>query len=139
MNLLEKLSLLIGRLLLGLYFILPGVQKIMQFDTMSQYMAKHSVPMINVLLVITIALQISGGIALIVGYRGKLAAFILAGLTFVISIYMHNFWNLPEGGNVAHETQNFVKNMAIMAGLLIVAARGTGPMSIQRKKPYVPY
>jgi len=139
MNLIENACLLFGRLLIGLYFILPGIQKITQFDGMSQYMEKHNVPMISVLLILTIALQIAGGLAIIVGFKGKLAAFILAGLTLVISVYMHNFWNLPEGGNVGHETQNFVKNMAIMAGLLILAARGTGQFSIDKRKRYVPY
>ncbi|GAB5379976.1 MAG: DoxX family protein [Aliiglaciecola sp.] len=133
MKLLEPAILLLGRFLLGLYFILPGIQKITNFEMMSQYMAKHEVPMISVLLVLTIVLQIAGGLMLIVGFRGKLAAFILAGLTLVISIFMHNFWNLPEGGNVQHETQNFVKNMAIMAGLLVLAAQGTGRFSLDNK------
>lgn len=139
MNIIENACLLLGRLLIGLYFILPGIQKITQFDAMSQYMDKHSVPMISVLLILTIVLQIAGGLAIIVGFKGKLAAFILAGLTLVISIYMHNFWNLPEGGDVARETQNFVKNMAIMAGLLILAARGTGQFSIDKRTRYAPY
>lgn len=136
MNFIETACLLLGRFLLGLYFILPGLQKITQFEAMSQYMASHNVPFIPVLLVVTIVLQISAGAAIIIGYKSRLAAFILAGLTLVISLYMHNFWNLPDGGDVANETQNFVKNMAIMAGLLIVAARGTGNFSLDnRDKP----
>lgn len=129
----ETIVLLAGRFLLGLYFILPGVQKITNFEGMSQYMAKHSVPMIDFLLPLTILLQIIGGIAIIIGFKGKIAAFMLAGLTLVISIFMHNFWNLPEGSNLAHETQNFVKNMAIMAGLLVLAARGCGQWSVDNK------
>jgi putative oxidoreductase len=69
-----------------------------------------------------------------VGYQGRFSAFLLAGLTLVISIFMHGFWDLPEGSSVAHETQNFVKNMAIMAGLLIVAANGTGPLSLDSRQ-----
>jgi putative oxidoreductase len=133
MNLFENACLLLGRTLLGLYFILPGIQKITSFDMMSQYMAQHNVPMISLLLIFTIALQLTGGIAIIIGFKGRFAAFILAGLTLVISIYMHNFWNLPEGSDVAHETQNFVKNMAIMAGLLVLAARGTGKFSVDNR------
>lgn len=133
MNLFDSLCLMAGRVLLGLYFILPGIQKISSFEGMSQYMAKHDVPFINPLLILTIIIQLSAGSAIIVGYKGKVAAFILAGLTLVISVYMHNFWNLPEGANVAHETQNFVKNMAIMAGLLVLAARGTGPFSLDNR------
>ncbi|MDZ7824984.1 MAG: hypothetical protein U5R48_01820 [Gammaproteobacteria bacterium] len=45
----------------------------------------------------------------------------LAGLTLVISLFMHDFWNMEAGLEQAHETQNFVKNMAILAGLMCVA------------------
>jgi putative oxidoreductase len=134
MKLFNNVCLLAGRLLLGLYFIVPGLQKITNFDMMSQYMAQHKVPMISVLLVVTIIIQLSAGLAIIIGYKGRFAAFLLAGLTLVISVYMHNFWNLPEGGDVARETQNFVKNMAIMAGLLVLVGRGTGPFSLDNRK-----
>lgn len=129
----EVMSLLLGRFLLGLYFVLPGTQKIFQYEMMSQYMEKFGVPMISVLLPLTIVMQIALGLAVIIGYKGQIAAFLLAGLTLVISIYMHSFWNLPEGSNVGHETQNFVKNMAIMAGLLVLAARGTGVFSLDNR------
>jgi putative oxidoreductase len=96
-------------------------------------MEEHSVPMISVLLPLTILLQISAGAAIIAGYKGKIAAFILAGLTFLISIYMHDFWDMADGIEQAHELQNFVKNMAIISGLLIVAALGTGKFSLDNK------
>lgn len=130
MSLLEVPSLLLGRALLGIYFVLPGIQKIGNYEGMAQYMTKHSVPMIEFLLPITIVLQILLGIMVIVGFKTKFTAFLLAGMTLVISIYMHNFWNLPEGLNVTHETQNFFKNMGIMAGLLVLSARGAGQVSI---------
>lgn len=130
MSLLEMPSIIVGRTLLGIYFILPGIQKIGDYDVMTQYMAKHSVPMIEFMLPVTIVLQILLGIVLIIGFKAKLAAFLLAGMTLVISLYMHNFWNLPEGSNVIHETQNFFKNMGIMAGLLVLSARGAGQLSV---------
>jgi putative oxidoreductase len=110
-----------GRALLGLYFIIPGITKITSFTEMSEYMAAHSVPLIPVLLVLTIVIQIGGGLSLLAGYRTQLVAFVLAGLTLVISIFMHNFWAMEDGPQQAHEMQNFIKNMAIMAGLLYVA------------------
>ena len=112
---------LVGRVLLGLYFIVPGITKITGFGEMSEYMAVHNVPFIPVLLVLTIAIQIGGGLSLLVGYRAQLVAFLLAGLTLVISIFMHNFWAMEEGQQQGHELQNFIKNMAIMAGLLYMA------------------
>ncbi len=126
----ERTCLLSGRLLIGLYFIIPAISKIADIEGTSNYMAAHHVPMIPVLLVITIAIQLSAGSALIIGFKGNWAAFVLAGLTLVISIFMHNFWTYEDGLEKTHELQNFIKNMAIMAGLLIVAGLGTGPLSI---------
>lgn len=117
----QRAMLLAGRALLGLYFIVPGITKITGFAAMVQYMSDHGVPLVQPLLVLTIILQLGCGASLIAGWRTQLMAFILAGLTLVISIYMHNFWGMEEGLQRAHEMQNFIKNMAIMAGLLYVA------------------
>ena len=117
----QRALLLVGRGLLGLYFIIPGITKITGYAATSEYMASHGVPVVPVLLVLTIVIQIGGGLSLLAGYRTQLIAFVLAGLTVVISIFMHDFWNVYEGVQQAHETQNFVKNMAIAAGLMYVA------------------
>ena len=121
----QKLLLHGGRALLGLYFIVPGITKITGFAAMSAYMEAHGVPLIPVLLSLTIVLQIGGGTSLLLGYRTQLMAFVLAGLTLVISLFMHDFWNVEEGLEQAHETQNFIKNMAILAGLLYLAGSNT--------------
>ncbi|MEQ8859104.1 MAG: DoxX family protein [Pseudomonadales bacterium] len=123
---LQRALLLTGRALLGLYFIVPGITKITGWSATGAYMAQHGVPLVPVLLVLTIVLQIGGGICLIVGYRAALMALLLAGLTLLISLFMHDFWNTYEGGDSGHELQNFIKNLAIMAGLLFVA--GSSPL-----------
>ena len=112
----------LGRVLLGLYFLLPGIMKIVDWEGISAYMAAHAVPFVPVLLALTIVLQVGGALCLFANYRVPAVAFVLAGLTLVISIYMHNFWALEAGIEQQHETQNFVKNLAIMAGLLVLAA-----------------
>ena len=132
MTVLEDACLLLGRFLLGIYFILPGISKITGYDGTVEYMTRQGVPFIDLLLPLTILLQIGLGLALIVGYRGQIAAFLLAGLTLVINIYMHNFWALEEGVQQRHETQNFFKNLGIMAGLLVMAGLGTGRYLLQR-------
>lgn len=117
----QRTMLLAGRGLLGLYFILPGISKITGFAGMSEYMTAHGVPFVPVLLVLTIILQIGCGTALVAGWRTQLMAFVLAGLTLLINVFMHDFWGMEDGLQRAHEMQNFIKNMAIMAGLLYVA------------------
>ena len=111
----QRLLLLVGRSLLGLYFIIPGIMKITGWSGTVEYMAAQGVPLIPVLLVVTIVIQVGGGLSLLAGFKTQLMAFLLAGLTLVINLFMHDFWNQPD------EMQNFIKNLAIMAGLLYVA------------------
>ena len=130
----ENLMATSGRVLLGIYFILPGINKITDFSGNSQYMADHGMVFIPFFLVLTIILQVGGGLAMVVGYQTRIIAFLLAGLTLVISIVMHDFWTMEPGLQTSHETQNFVKNMAIMAGLLVAAGLGGGPWSLDARR-----
>lgn len=131
---LENLSATTGRVLLGLYFIVPGITKITGYEDTVQYMASHGMTFIPFFLILTIIIQIGGGLSLVAGYQTRMIAFVLAGLTLVISMVMHDFWTMPAGElQTGHETQNFVKNMAIMAGLLAVAGLGGGAWSMDRK------
>ena len=103
MNYLQN-CLLSGRVLLGLYLFIFGIQKITAYERMSTYMQSHDVPLLSLLLPLTIVIQISAGAALIIGYKGKVVAFMLAGLTLVISFYMHNF--LGDGRRCDSQARN---------------------------------
>jgi len=130
---LNNSALLAGRFLMGIYFIMPAILKIVDFQGTSTYMASHGVPIVPVLLVITIVLQLSLGLFMIVGFQTRVTAFLLAGMVLVISLFMHDFWSMPDGLNKAHETQNFFKNMGIMAGLLMVSGLGAGNFSLDSR------
>ena len=121
-KIIEKTCITIGRVLLGLYFLLPGISKIPTYEFTAEYMTSHSIPLVSILLPITIVLQLVLGIALIIGFRIKESALILAALTIFINIGMHDFWNEYPNTDTGHETQNFVKNLAIFAGLLVLSA-----------------
>ena len=118
----EKLSISVGRVLIGLYFLYPGITKIPRFEFMVDYMNLHNIAFVGILLPITIFLQIILGSMLIIGYRIKESALILAGLTLCINFSMHDFWNDYPEVNSAHELQNFIKNLGIFAGLLILSS-----------------
>ena len=118
----EKISLTIGRFLLGLYFFYPGFTKIPSYDFMVEYMTLHNIPFVTILLPITILLQVVLGLMLITGYRIKESAIILAVLTLFINFGMHDFWNQYPNTDAGHELQNFIKNLGIFAGLLVLSA-----------------
>ena len=122
LKLFEKTCITIGRVLLGLYFFLPGISKIPTYEFTAEYMALHSIPLVSILLPFTIVLQLVLGITLIVGFRIKESALILATLTIFINIGVHDFWNEYPNTDLGHETQNFVKNLGIFAGLLVLSA-----------------
>jgi putative oxidoreductase len=112
-----------GRVLLGLYFLIPGLTKVTGFSGTLGYMEQHGVPLALPVLLLTIPLQVGCGLALIFNRQVRTAAFVLAGMTLLINVFMHDFWNDYPGGNPQHELQNFIKNLGIFAGLLLLAAR----------------
>ena len=119
----DNLFFIIGRSLLGLYFIIPGLSKIFDFVATLSLMRMKGVPFGSVLLPLTIIIQLLGGIFLILGRNLRLTSIILFCLTIIINIYIHNFWALTGDPSQGHEIQNFVKNLAIAAGLLILATK----------------
>ena len=86
-------------------------------------MEVNEVPLTLVALPIVILIQVIGGIMLILNQNVKASALALFVITIIINIYIHDFWTLADGINKAHETQNFVKNLAICGGLLVLASR----------------
>ena len=121
-TILEKACISFGRALLGLYFLSPGISKISSYGLTFEYMVLHNIPLVSILLPITIVLQIVLGSMLIIGYRIKETALILAALTIFINIGVHDFWNEYPNIDSSHEIQNFVKNLGIFAGLIVLSA-----------------
>ena len=120
---LDGLFFITGRSLLGLYFIAPGLSKVFDFASTLALMRMKGVPFSLVLLPLTIVIQLLGGILLILGKNLRLTAFMLFSLTILINIFIHNFWALSGDPSQGHETQNFIKNLAIAAGLLVLATK----------------
>jgi len=67
----DNIAITFGRLLLGLYFLIPGITKITGYAATAEYMTLHNIPMVGVLLPITIVLQVGGGLSLMVGHLIK--------------------------------------------------------------------
>ena len=122
-NKLDDISIIVGRSLLGLYFLGPGLAKIFNYSNYAVVMEENEVPLTLVALPVVILIQVIGGIMLILNLNVKVSALALFITTIVINIYIHDFWTLADGISKAHETQNFVKNLAICAGLLVLASR----------------
>ena len=111
-----------GRSLLALYFLLRGIAKFAQWDMHVTLMETHGMIMVPVLLALAGIIQIGASICLLLNKQVVICALGLAAMTLIININLHDFWNIYEGVNAERETQNFVKNLGIFAGLLLLAA-----------------
>jgi putative oxidoreductase len=129
----QDLLTLIGRILLALMFVSAGYSKIGGFDGTVGYIASAGLPLPNIVAVLTIALEIGAGIALIVGYKARYAAFALAGFTLLTNLFFHNFWAMPADKQMV-QMLFFWKNAAVVGGMLMVAAFGPGGWSVDGRR-----
>ena len=119
----DRYFYIVGRFLLGLYFLLPGLAKVFLFKDNLDVVTLREVPFPAFSLSLVAIAQIFFGTMLMVGKYVHMGALVLAVVTLLINFYIHDFWNMAGDANQAHETQNFVKNLGIFAGLLVLCKR----------------
>ena len=124
-NAMKQWGPLVARVLLALVFIIAGVGKLTGFAGTVGYIASVGLPMPEVLAILTIIVEIAGGIALAIGFMGRMAAMLLFVFTFLATVVFHN--------NLGDQMQNTMalKNLAMMGGLLLVMIYGSGPKSMK--------
>ena len=111
-----------GRVLLALYFLVPGIAKFVSWNMHVELMEAHNMIMVPALLAIAGIVQIGGSVCLLLNKQVVVCALGFAVMILLINLNLHDFWNAYEGIDDKHETQNFVKNLGIFAGLLLLAA-----------------
>jgi putative oxidoreductase len=126
----QHLAALAGRILLAVIFIISGFGKITGYDGTAHYMAMK-LPMVGVLLPLTILTELGGGIALAAGFKARWVALLLAGFTLLAAIIFHDFW-AAEAAQKMGQQINFLKNVAITGGMLMVFAFGPGRYSVDK-------
>jgi putative oxidoreductase len=109
----------VGRALIGVLFAVSGVNKILGFSYVAGWMASSGLPMANVLLAITIVLELGGGLMLLTGFQAGLAAAALALFLVPVTALFHAFWSADAAGFQGQLT-HFLKNVAVLGGLLMV-------------------
>jgi putative oxidoreductase len=112
-------------------FLAAGYGKITGYEGTAGYMASAGLPMVAVLLPLTILVELGGGIALVVGWKARWAAVLLAAFTILATLIYHNFWAMTGDAEMVN-TLFFLKNVAVIGGLLMVYAFGPGKFSVDR-------
>lgn len=114
----DKWNLVLGRFLMSVIFILSGAFKLTQFTGTAGMMAGKGIPLATLALVISIVIEVGGGLALLIGFRVRYVAPVMALWLVPVTLVFHNFWAY-QGADQQMQMANFLKNVAIMGGLLV--------------------
>lgn len=123
---------LIGRILIAVLFIPAGFGKLTGFAGTVGYIGSAGLPLPQVAAALAIVVELGLGLALLVGFKTRLAAAVLAVFTLAASFFFHNYWALPADKAMVQQLM-FMKNVAITGGLLAFVAFGAGRFSVDRR------
>jgi putative oxidoreductase len=125
----QSQMLLIGRVLLGALFLVAGIRKIMLYSGSVAYFTKLGFPAPEVMAVLAILIEVGGAALLILGWQTRRISWLLVLFTIIATAMAHRFWEF-DAAQYANQMNHFLKNAAIVGGLLYVAVLGAGKLSI---------
>jgi putative oxidoreductase len=125
----QSQMLLIGRVLLGALFLVAGIRKIMLYSGSVAYFTKLGFPAPEAMAVLAILIEVGGAALLILGWQTRRISWLLVLFTIIATAMAHRFWEF-DAAQYANQMNHFLKNAAIVGGLLYVAVLGAGKLSI---------
>lgn len=128
----SDIALALGRVMMAALFIFFGFSKLMAVGGIAGTMKGLGLPQPELFGYAVGVFEIIGGVMVAIGFRARLAALALCVFTAVTIVIAHNFWDLSGAQYLAQRTQA-LKNLAIMGGLLILAATTPGRLSLDRR------
>jgi putative oxidoreductase len=128
----QNSTALAGRILLALIFVLSGFNKITGFDGTAAYMASAGLPFTKVLLVLTIAVELGGGLLIMLGWKARWVALVVFLFLIPVTLVFHN--PAADPAQAQQQMVHLLKNVAIMGGMLHLFAFGAGAWSVDGRR-----
>ncbi|MFM8733730.1 MAG: DoxX family protein [Pirellulales bacterium] len=128
----------LARIMLAAIFLAAIAGKATNFKATAESMANEGVPSPQILLGGAIAFLALGGLSVVLGLRGRIGALLLLVFLGAATYYFHDFWRLPADTSAdvrQAEIIAFMKNVALMGAMLFLLANGTGPWSLDGRRP----
>ncbi|MBD1935808.1 DoxX family protein [Microcoleus sp. FACHB-68] len=123
----QKYVPLLARILLSIIFIKAGIDKLFDPGSTVQQMASKGIPLPGVLIIPTIILLIAGGLSVLLGFKARYGALGLIGFLIPTTLIFHTNFAEPM------QQIQFLKNLGLMGGLLMVVAFGSGALSLDER------
>ena len=119
---------LLGRVMIGAPFILSGLGKLTAHDATVAYISSVGLPLAQLAWLIAIVVEMGGGALLVIGYRARLVATVMALFALATAVSFHR--NFADQNQMIH----FLKNIMMAGGLLQIVYFGAGPVSIDASR-----
>ena len=115
-------AFLIGRIIVGLYYISSGIRHFTHLKMMAGYAASKGVPIANIAVPASGSLLVIGGLSILLGFYPLIGVAAILLFLLPTSFIMHNFWAVPDPMQKMNDMINFTKNWALMGYTLMILA-----------------
>jgi putative oxidoreductase len=125
---------MLARLLLTAEFAIAVNGKITDWSGQAGYMASHGMTMVAPLLGAALLIELLGSLALVTGYQARAAAAVMFVYLGIVSVRLHDFWNIADPARSGGAQVQFFKNLGMMGGLLMIAVYGPGRWALGARR-----
>jgi len=128
----QGLVVLLGRILFVLVFLMAAPNHFSK-PTIA-YAAAQGVPLASLAVPLSGILLVAGGLSILLGYRAKLGAWLLALFLVPVTLTMHKFWGVTDSATAQIQMLMFLKNTAMLGAALLISQFGAGPFSLDGRR-----
>ncbi|MGV2288129.1 DoxX family protein [Trinickia sp. YCB016] len=118
---------LLGRIMIGAPFVMSGLGKLGAYAATVGYIAAMGLPVPPLAFVVSVLIELGGGLLLLSGYRARFVSLAMAVFCVVTAIFFHH--NFADQNQMIH----FLKNVMMAGGLLQIAYFGAGAFSLDAR------
>jgi putative oxidoreductase len=123
---------LLGRFLFVLIFLMSGPRHFS--SPVIGYAASQGVPLASILVPLSGILALVGGLSILLGYRAKIGAWLIALFLVPVTLMLHKFWGISDPMMVQLQMVMFMKNASMLGGALLISQLGAGPFSLDARR-----
>ena len=123
---------LLGRLFFALIFLMAAPGNFTKQGI--AYAASQGVPLASIGVPLMGVISLVGGLSILLGYRARIGACLIALFLLVVTPVMHKFWGLTDPMMAQMQMINFMKNLSMLGGALLITQFGAGPLSLDARR-----
>jgi putative oxidoreductase len=122
---------LIGRILIGILFLVAGIMKAMNIAGTTAYMTRLGFPAPELMAYLSTVIELASGVLLIIGWQTRRVAWLLVVYLAIATGMAHRFWEYEQAQR-GNQINHFLKNLALIGAMLFVAVSGPGSASVDK-------